>query len=229
MGCVSGAHTEVRQPCAERIARPSEAGQPSHLGPELSVPHADAREHMPTLLESNFLGRTAVHDIAEDVMSVSSSRFTNITAIPTPSNSASNLESLAISSNRPEFDKDSLRGASSIYAGSAHSESFSQRLSERQGTDRAHRSIHSGDLSGSASATRDPSLGIGHQEDCESFCGSIAESRMDSQIYLQEMEAGRIPEEVREEWLEDFTTSQGRWSAPIPPVAPPAVLRAPMR
>ena len=178
---------------------------------------------MPTLLESTFHGRTVaatVHDLSEDSMSIASSRHTSITAIATPSNGQSNYESLAISSNRPEYDKESLRD-------SVHSERFSDRMSEHQGTDRAHRSVSSGDLAGSASGVREWPV-LGHQEDCESFCGSIAESRMDSQMYLLEMEAGRIPEDATEVSFQDFSTNQGRWNAPIPPVAPPAVLRAPM-
>lgn len=215
MGCVSSSAADPGRRCETQATTPPETVPP----PVYTLPSEGGPR--PTLLESTFLGRTPVahaHEVPEDSASVASSRLSSITGIATPSNVPSNFESLAISSNRPEFDKDSGRDVS-IYAASAHSERLSERPGTDRGTDRAsdrHRSVSgfSGGGTGT-SVTQPPSTRDNVQEDCESFCGSIAESRMDSQAYLQEVEAGRIPEETEDDWCQD--------TQPVAP--PPAVLR----
>mmetsp|Transcript_12797 Transcript_12797/g.29026 ORF Transcript_12797/g.29026 Transcript_12797/m.29026 type:complete len:159 (-) Transcript_12797:181-657(-) len=61
---------------------------------------------LPRLLDSVAFQRGTAEEL--DNLSTASSRLTSITAVPTPSVVLSNLESLALSSNRAEIDKESF-------------------------------------------------------------------------------------------------------------------------
>lgn len=183
----------------------------------------EVKDHMPepalpTLLESAFqLAR--VHDNDFDTVSSESSRPTTVLSIPTPSIQASNFDSLANSSIRAEFDKESarysfsapseqLQGAPSVGAPSEcgtrdefpgvtwMSQSHSVGAPSVCGTIDCHSESFARVPSGCANYSSQ-SIGVPSicsNFDAESLVGSIAESRLDSQAYLQDLEAARVLE-----------------------------------
>mmetsp|Transcript_114115 Transcript_114115/g.355356 ORF Transcript_114115/g.355356 Transcript_114115/m.355356 type:complete len:168 (+) Transcript_114115:85-588(+) len=102
MGCIqaSSVRTDIdRGGGAEGPGREDEAEEVDAFGD--SLPQA---RNLPRLLDSAAFQRT---DELETT-SVASSRPTSITAIPTPSIVLSNYDSVAVSSNRAEVDKESV-------------------------------------------------------------------------------------------------------------------------
>mmetsp|Transcript_79296 Transcript_79296/g.157037 ORF Transcript_79296/g.157037 Transcript_79296/m.157037 type:complete len:201 (+) Transcript_79296:128-730(+) len=117
---------------------------------------------LPTLLESAFQRSPEM-----DTLSSSSSMPTIFSAAHTPSQVASNYESIGLSSNRPELDKDSIMDL--------------------------NRSV--GSWGALSLCGRDSMTSL---DDLESICnGSIGESRVESQAYLQELEAVRLADSVQ--------------------------------
>jgi hypothetical protein len=127
--------------------------------------------HLPTLLESAHQFARSEEDMM-DLMSTASSRPTTVSAIPTPSIPASNFESLANSSLRAECDKESQR-AFSLSAPSIGAPSIG--VPSICGTIDAPESIQGSKVN----------------DEAVSIVGSVAESRVDSAAYLQDLESAR--------------------------------------
>lgn len=173
MGCCA-ASTAARGPQTKPVGELPSKEEANASAVDVDV--EEVKDHMPepglpTLLESAFQIARSHEDHLETVSSASS-RPTTISAIPTPSIPASNVESFANSSLRAEVDKESARISFTVGAPSGPSVAPSSICG------RWEEPSVCGTLDGSK-----------HDLESMSIVGSIAESRIDSQAYLQELEA----------------------------------------
>mmetsp|Transcript_18292 Transcript_18292/g.30338 ORF Transcript_18292/g.30338 Transcript_18292/m.30338 type:complete len:228 (-) Transcript_18292:134-817(-) len=185
MGCISSSSAQSASSPVKGTAESYEASSPRDGDSESGENLDDEGEYkdmmpepvLPTLLESAFQYARSHDDQVETASSVSS-RPTTVSAIPTPSIPASALDSIVNSSIRAELDKESVRdfgrsvGAPSECAPSIGAPTIAPSIcGSFDGKDRDVESM--------------------------SIVASIADSRLDSQTFLQEMESSARALEMR--------------------------------
>lgn len=215
MGC-STSNPSVRGPPSHLDGQNKDDGpEEYHGGGEGDEEFTEeVKDHMPeptlpTLLEGQF-PRTLDDnfDTLSSASSRPSSRPTNIGSIPTPSIQGSNLDSLALSSIRAEHDKESARKSIGDISGGVPSVCGSTVDGYPQSPSRAPSVCGAtsvgapsicGTLDGPLERRGPPSicatidLCTTHADpESMSIAGSIAESRLDSRAYLQDLEAARV-------------------------------------